>query len=381
MMMRCTRTLILFLALLTGCMATPAMPSVRTSEMIAPETLAAATTPLLSPTTTAAAAVTATTTSVLTPSATPTAAPTATAIARPTAPPTALPQAPMVTVMTNANLRAGPGTAYPVIGGVRVGQTLLVTGQAQGWWRTDQGWGYDGLVTPNTVAQAVPEVKDIPLPPPTATPQPTATSTPRPQADLVVLGPDTVYPVRAKVVRGWGYEFTDLSEQYDIVLYRDVFGYVQEQIAQDDARRYRKTPTPIGVLRITLIDAQPHPDPACFGWGWAPDRDTFIDPLGMLKGPCYVEHTLSPFANGAGVVLWQGWGYTSGGTVAVGVYGPTLADWSTTYFAEFLHSRYQLPNERPDFTQPIYAPLGQAHKENGYWVWHDPFVRIVPVGE
>jgi hypothetical protein len=287
----------------------------------------------------------------------------------------------MVTLTANANLRSGPSTAYPVIGGARAGETLLVTGQALGWWRTDQGWVYGGLVMPNTAAQSVPEVKDIPLPPPTSTPQPAATPTPRPQADLVVLGPGTIYPIRAKVVRGWGYEFTDLSEQYDIVLYRDVFGYVQEQIAQDDARRYHKTPTPIDVIRITLIDAQPHPDPACSGWGWAPERDTFVDALGMNRRPCRVEHSLYPEGDGAGAVLLRGWGYTAAHTVAVGAAGPTLADWSTTYFGEFLHSRYQLPNERPDFTQPVYAPLGQAHQEHGRWVWDDPFVQIVPAGE
>ena len=102
-----------------------------------------------------------------------------------------------------------------------------------------------------------------------------------------MLGPDTQYPVRARVIRGWDYEFVDLSTQYDIMVYRDVFGMLAHQIDDDNVQRYKRPSrfAKYGPIRITLIDAQPHPDPNCPGWGWAPDRDTFVDPYGMTQNP------------------------------------------------------------------------------------------------
>lgn len=193
-----------------------------------------------------------------------------------------------------------------------------------------------------------------------------------------------VYPVRARVVRGWDYEFMDLSAHYDIVVYRDVFGMLSHQIDDENRRRYWPNKPPFGTdgpIRITLIDAQPHPDPACPGWGWAPDQQTYADPLGMAQNPCFVQHALYPLADGHGAVLWDGWYWGTGTTVAVAAYGPTGADWSTTFFAERIIWPATLgPADRPDFTLPLYAPLGGVHKEDGRWVWHDPFVQIVPAG-
>jgi len=53
------------------------------------------------------------------------------------------------------------------------------------------------------------------------------------------------------------------------------------QIAEN-VQRYRRISilAQYGPIRITLIDAQSHPDSNCPGWGWAPDRDTFVDPYG-----------------------------------------------------------------------------------------------------
>ena len=145
---------------------------------------------------------------------------------------------------------------------------------------------------------------------------------------------------RARVVRGWDYEFADASTQYDIVVYRDVFGMLAHQIDDDNVQRYKSASrfAASGPLRITLIDAQPHPDPGCPGWGWAPDRDTFVDPLGMSRKPCRVEHSLFPTGDGAGATLLMGWGYNAGTTLAVGAGGPTLADLSTTVIADLLPS-------------------------------------------
>ena len=203
---------------------------------------------------------------------------------------------------------------------------------------------------PNPAAEQAPEVTNIPPPPPsptsppptvevkveakaepTATPTSTLTSA-SPLPDLVVLGPDTQYPVRARVIQGWGYEFVDLSAAYDIVVYRDVFGMLAHQIDDENVQRYRRQSrfARSGPIRIALVDAQPHPDAGCPGWGWAPDRDTFVDPYGMTQEPCRVEHSLFPQGDGAGTTLLIGWGYNAGTTLAIGAAGPYLADASTS---------------------------------------------------
>lgn len=140
-------------------------------------------------------------------------------------------------VQANANIRSGPGTAYPVIGGARAGDRLSVTGQAQGWWHIAltgrTGWVWGALVAPNATAGEAPQVTDFP-PPPTVEVKVEAKAEPAPTPisvstlalasslpDLVVLGPETQYPVRARVVQGWDYEFVDLSAAYDVVMFKD----------------------------------------------------------------------------------------------------------------------------------------------------------------
>jgi len=179
----------------------------------------------------------------------------------------------------------------------------------------------------------------------------------------------------------WGYEFSDLSAAYDIVVYRDVFGMLAHQIDDENVRRYGRQSrfARSGPLRIALVDALPHPDPACPGWGWAPDRDTFVDPYGMTQDPCKVEHSLFPQGDGAGTTLLIGWGYNAGTTLAIGAAGSYLGDVTTSFFAEALPWPGDLgPADRPDFSQPLYRPLGAAHKEDGRWVWSDPFAEVVP---
>ncbi|HSN73616.1 MAG TPA: SH3 domain-containing protein [Anaerolineae bacterium] len=399
-MMRGTRTLILILAtLLPGCarLATPLAPA--SLRAVATVALAVTATPRPAPTATVAVAIAgmATATAVLTPtpSVTATQLPTrAPSPASPTA--TATPETPTVTLRTNANLRAGPGTAYPVIGGGKTGQTLVVTGRANGsvdsrlvtWWRTSQGWVTGSLVTANAAAQTVPFVTDVPPPPASEVKAEakvevvltsTLTST-SPLPDLVVLGPDTQYPVRARVVRGWDYEFVDLSTQYDIVLYRDVFGLLAHQIDDANVTQHNQ-PRRFGVAgpkRITLIDFQPHPDAQCAGWGWAPERDTFVDPLGMNQEPCLVEHSLWPNGDGLGALITAGWGYAAQTTLAVAAGGPTLDELSTTMFADRLPQPYSQYVQPADYSRPLYQALGQAMWMGTRWSWVDPFVQIVP---
>ncbi len=243
----------------------------------------------------------------------------------------------------NANIRSCPGTAYQVIGATRAGQRLSVLGRANGWWQVTlgarTGWIWSGLATANVAAQQVREIPAFP-PAPLKQAAPAVTPASRPAAlpDLVVLGPETQYPVRARVIQGWGYEFVDLSSQYDILVYRDVFGMLAHQIDDENVQRFRRQSrfARSGLIRITLVDAQAHPDPRCPGWGWAPDRDTFVDPYGITQEPCRVEHSLFPQGDSSGTTLLIGWGYKAGTTLAIGAAGPHLGDASTSFFAEAL---------------------------------------------
>lgn len=87
------------------------------------------------------------------------------------------------TANRNANLRGGPGTSYPVVGSVRTGQALTITGsnQAGDWLQLADGkWIAAFLVKDAPAAVAVvgapiaqplpPAAQPTPVPPPTATP-------------------------------------------------------------------------------------------------------------------------------------------------------------------------------------------------------------------
>ena len=100
------------------------------------------------------------------------------------------PEQPLVTANTNANVRSGPGTNYPVLGALQEGGSAIVTGRNtdNSWWQIGfQGgtaWIANLIVTANAQAYNVPVASAPPPPatntpvPPTATPTPAATSTP-----------------------------------------------------------------------------------------------------------------------------------------------------------------------------------------------------------
>ena len=316
-------------------------------------------------------------------------APTAT----PVPPPTATPEAPAITLSANANLRSGPGTAYPVIGGGRTGQVLAVLAQYGGWWQTPRGWVSGSLAQPNTAAKTpgqVPVAQTVPAPP-TSTPQPQPTHTPEPAAvppaqaapaplaglpaygDVVVLGSDTVYPVRARVVRGWGYELVDASAQYDWLIKRDVYGAVAHQFWGD--RLYGQHP---GGIRITLLD--PVYEAGCTGFClpqapvplWNSGRGDYKLGLG--------------YGDGVGSMIFTGCALAPAVHydpqecfIAVTADGPYLTDVvvSTTIVAH--NARLTFADRRtPDFSQAPFTPLlGQAHKEGDQWRWADPFLEVV----
>lgn len=118
-------------------------------------------------------------------SAPPTTAPTETPASAATNPPSA----PALTINIPANVRAGPGVNYTVIGGLNVGATAEVVGRdASATWYVINYQGGQGWVS-NQVAQysgdtnALPVIAAPPTPRPTATPvPPTPTATLRPVA-------------------------------------------------------------------------------------------------------------------------------------------------------------------------------------------------------
>ena len=415
-MIRCTRNLLLILVAaftLTGCMSlAPRMAGPQftgeivasaaiaggapaTEVMITPTRVASATSsPTASPTHTVSSTVQSKATSSATASASPT-QPAPTSTPAPTVPSTpaatATPEPPAVMVESAANVRSGPSTAYPIIGGARVGQRLPVIGQYGDWWQITltgrTGWIWGALVSPNAAAQQAPQVKDLPPLPPTQTPAPTAAPSPQPvaQADLVVLGPETQYPVRARVVRGWDYELVDASTGYDFVVHRDVFGMLAHQLDAERVTRYHRPSffsfTPDGMFRIYLVDWAPHPNAECAarGYGTTALVDFGGDPLGLNTNVCIDNHSLYPLGDGEGAAI----GYRCNGQCALAVAAPgaNLASLVLTAFAEALPRPATLgPAGRADFGSEVYRPLGQGRWDATLWRWADPFVEVVPAG-
>ena len=417
-MIRCTRNLLLILVAaftLTGCMSlAPRMAGPQfTGEIVASAAIAGgapATEVMITPTRVASATSTPTASPTYTMPSTATIqvdgdaerdrigepdaaganrtpAPTVT----PTPAATATPESPAVMVESAANVRSGPSTAYPIIGAVRVGQRLPVIGQYGDWWQITlagrTGWIWGALVTPNAAAQQAPQVKDLPPLPPTQTPAPTAAPSPQPvaQADLVVLGPETQYPVRARVVRGWDYELVDASTGYDFVVHRDVFGMLAHQLDAERVTRYHRPSffsfTPDGVFRIYLVDWAPHPNAECAarGYGTTALVDFGGDPLGLNTNVCVDNHSLYPLGDGEGAAI----GYRCNGQCALAVAAPgtNLPSLILTAFAEALPRPATLgPAGRADFSSEVYRPLGQGRWDATLWRWTDPFVEVVPAG-
>ena len=115
-----------------------------------------------------------------------TATPTVTPTPSPTPPPTPIPTptsaSPTVRMSGTMNVRAGPGTNYPILGQAEAGDQYPISGKnpAGGWWQIiysgQFGWVYSPLVTAIN-PELVQVASIIPTPPPTPIP-PTATPIP-----------------------------------------------------------------------------------------------------------------------------------------------------------------------------------------------------------
>jgi hypothetical protein len=133
-----------------------------------PATVPATETPLPAPSLTSPPTATA-----VPPSATPTTLPTVEPTHEPTVAPTATPLSKaIIEVITAGNLRAGPGTDYDRVGGVKVGEQYDIAGKDTSgqWWqivRSDGSkvWIAASLAQVRGPVEAVAVVKDIPKPP------------------------------------------------------------------------------------------------------------------------------------------------------------------------------------------------------------------------
>ena len=131
---------------------------------------------------------------------TPTLRPSPTPTPTPTASPTLTPvPAPQILAPGGVNLRSGPGTNYPVIGGLQANSRASITGRnADGsWWQIQTDDGQAGWVA-NSVVEAshtegVAVAAAPPPPPPTPTPLPPPPEQPRYQYEPTGWFDDTNY--------------------------------------------------------------------------------------------------------------------------------------------------------------------------------------------
>jgi hypothetical protein len=105
---------------------------------------------------------------------------------------------PVLSPVTDLNIRSGPGVNYPILGLLRAGQTARITGinLERTWWQiefsgsaNERGWLAAKYVSASNVADVPmvqappPPATNTPAPPPTATP----TRTPQPSPTPVVI--------------------------------------------------------------------------------------------------------------------------------------------------------------------------------------------------
>jgi hypothetical protein len=193
------------------------------------------------------------------------------------------------------------------------------------------------------------------------------------------LSQDTHFPVRANRFIGWGYEIVDASEKWDIVLNRDVLGYVLHEFYGDAL--YKEHPHG---MKITFLDCTPKTlangftSPCVLGTQ-APIA-LFGDDHGLGIG----------FGDGAGSVIATGCAAPAGNYydpqecfIALGpVDGGHLTDVvvAATVMADGQRLGY-LINNSPDFSKPPFTPhLGVTIRDDNaqQWRWENPFIQIAP---
>jgi len=316
-------------------------------------------------------------TPTITASPTPMATPTATATLTITPTP-----APHVLADVRAlNLRAGPATDFQIITSIPGGTRLHVLGRnEEGDWLLVEVGGRSGWVSAHYVGgvSSNQPIMATPDPPTTVSTLPPATSTPEitmavvvsptpTQHATIVLGADITWPVRAERISGWGYELVDASEQYDIVLQRDVYGIVAHEFWGDDLYGQH-----LHGIRITLIDPV---------WD---DKS----PIPLAPLPLFADQRIlfEGFGDGEGAMIFVGCAIPyhhffdpQECFIAITAAGEHLTDIvvASTITAENMnHAGYDA--RTPDFSQPPFHLLGEAYREGDQWRLRNPFLEVVP---
>ncbi len=115
--------------------------------------------------------------------------------------PSATPEGVVGTVKNTVNVRAGPGTVYPVIGQLRRGEQLQLIGASAdfAWYviefRQQQGWVSASFMDVFGNVRTLPVIAPPPTPIPSPTPPATLTPSPQPFADIVLVSASMNPPV------------------------------------------------------------------------------------------------------------------------------------------------------------------------------------------
>lgn len=294
--------------------------------------------------------------------------------------------------MRNMNLRAGPGTVYPIVGELEEGKEAVVVGRYGEWYLLAAGewvYGGEGFTEANEAAVAVPSVPEAEIPP-TPTPTPTFTPTPTPT------------PAGPKVYRGDGWEIIDKSDRYDFVFHRpEALDYVLHEFFGD--RLFKVHPHGI---RYTVFD-DTIPSDGCWPNVRAPRAPIPLSNLGYEED----RNCLAYAYGGARDELiflgcvWDGGMDESQRAARGGIYhdpeecfiampikeSDVTHKFISALIVSFnLYARYErecpgamygVCHEWPDFFAPVFAPLGTVHRDGDKWRWENPFLEVVKVGE
>jgi len=123
----------------------------------------------------------------------------------------------------NANLRGGPGTGYPVVGGVKEGDALEVTARnaAGDWLRLASGaWIAAFLVDDAPAAATLPVASDIPaLPTPSAAP---AAPAPAAGGQASTGASSSIVPIGQEIeAGGWRFKVSEVHKRKAVYFYGD----------------------------------------------------------------------------------------------------------------------------------------------------------------
>ena len=346
--------------------------------------------PTLTPTPTSTSTPTFTPTPTAVPTSTPTPTPTSTPTLTPT--PTPTPE-PLVRALKAVNLRAGPGTVYPIVGKLDKDETVRVVGRYGEWYLlAGRKWVYggEGFVEANEAALAVPLVPEAEIPP-TPTPSPTLSPTPTPTPTLVAVTcpqgmecGERFYEPLKKMVRyykGWGYEIVDASDRWDVVIKRDVYGLFAHQYWGE--KLYSKHPNGI---RWTIMDPyilEDCPAQLSAGEKTSPLAYAPISLTDFYTTACMQHQLGADYGDGEGALMSVGcaWGgrYYDPEECFIAIHqgGPHLTDVVISTMVVGYEAKYIWGH--PDFRlDKQFKLLGNPRREGDQWRWDDPFLEIVP---